>query len=173
MSFLVRKITKSKWSDDLCKQISKTEDIKCIPADAITSCLRTTKNTLSLWEIKLEDHLEEAALALITCADRIENIDLIYIDSSIIEEMGFTIDKDSPGNTVVEDLKKTHRDLCKLDYSKIGDFALIVAKSISYSKYKRFTKKQLIHIIKEAINKGRLNLNDLNEKMQEDIKKHL
>ena len=128
---------------------------------------------MSLWEIKLEDHLEEAALALITCADRIENIDLIYIDSSIIEEMGFTIDKDSPGNTVVEDLKKTHRDLCKLDYSKIGDFALIVAKSISYSKYKRFTKKQLIHIIKEAINKGRLNLNDLNEKMQEDIKKHL
>lgn len=171
MSILVRKITKSKWPDSICLGVESETMIEEVPADAITSCLRTSKNTLSVWEVENEEGLEEAALALVTSAQKLENIDIIYIDKAILLDYKFIIKDDVPGATSVEDLKNTHRDISDLNYKRIGEFAYIVAKSISNSKFKRFTRKKLIKIINKAIDENRLQIDTLNDNIKKDILK--
>jgi len=58
MALQVRKINKAKW---LRADIVNSAEI---PADAITNCLRTQQNNLSVWRIKSEDEIENAVIAI-------------------------------------------------------------------------------------------------------------
>ena len=51
MAYYIRKIARSKWQES---QLSTDEDeaieeVKRVKADAITNCIKTTGNKLSLW----------------------------------------------------------------------------------------------------------------------------
>ena len=71
MSLLVRKINRAKW---LQTDIAHGDDIS---ADAITNCMKTTSNRLSVWEVESEARIEEAALA-IASYNGIVNPNVIY-----------------------------------------------------------------------------------------------
>ena len=101
---LVRKITKSKWfQNDILNGAE-------VSADAITNCLKTTKNTLSVWRVDNEETIEEAALAIVANQQYLETIDVVLLDEEYFLKYQIKIEN-TEGNTIVEDLKNTHVDL--------------------------------------------------------------
>jgi hypothetical protein len=73
MSLLVRKIDKGKW---LQTNISGGEDVS---ADAVTNCLRTKGNALSVWGVETEAEIDEAVLAIVTGHQHLETIDVVSL----------------------------------------------------------------------------------------------
>jgi len=152
--YLIRKINRSKWFQI---DIISNNDVS---ADAITNCLKTTKNTLSVWAIESEDDLNNAILAIVSNQDHIETIDVILLNDSELREQGITIIASS-GNTPIESLRNIHRDLTELTFSKLGIIKEHIVERIRNEKLKRFTKGKLKKLLKDAIEKGFLELDDL------------
>jgi hypothetical protein len=158
---LVRKINRAKWMSG--------NDVKEPPAaDAITGCLKTAKNTLSVWRINNETELEEAALAIVSSQDHLEAIDVVMLDDEYFVKCKISTEE-TEGLTPVEDLKDMHRDLCSLDFWTIGMVAEHIIESIKKDKLKRFREAELIKIIRRAVSKNRLELSDLKDNVRKKI----
>lgn len=158
---LVRKINRAKWMSG--------DNIKEPPAaDAITGCLRTTKNTLSVWRINNEAELEEAVLAIVSGQDHLEAIDVVMLEDEYFVKCAISTEE-TEGLTPVTDLKDTHIDLCSLDFWTIGMVAEHIIERIKKDKLKRFREAELTKIIKNAIAKKRLELADLKEGIQKKL----
>jgi len=160
--FLIRKINKSKWYQI---DIKNDDDVS---ADAITNCLKTTKNTLSVWSIENEEDIEKAILAIASNLDHIETIDVVILNDEKLKEYGIKIIT-SMGNTPIDSLKEIHRDLSELTFSKLGHIKDHIVERIRNDKIKRYTKGNLKKILKKAIDKGFLELDDLNESVRSKI----
>jgi hypothetical protein len=159
---LVRKIDKAKW-------ITGSTPIEPLSsADAITNCLKTKNNTLSVWRIDSETELEEAVLAIVSGQDHLDTIDVVMLDDDYLIKCKIPT-KEIEGRTPVEDLKHTHRDLSSLDFWAIGMVAEHIVENIKKDKLKRFTQAKLKKIIKDAIANNRLKLSDLKEDIQKQI----
>ena len=105
MSFLVRKIARSKW---------ELEEEGPVNADAITNCLKTTGNTLSFWRVESESDIGDAVLALAAANDNLDKMDVVVIPESVFINLKIPIEKTS-GKTACTALVHTHRDLAKLN----------------------------------------------------------
>jgi len=160
--YLIRKINKSKWY-----QINIMEDDD-VSADAITNCLKTTGNTLSVWSIDSEEDIDEAVLAIASNLDHIETIDVVILNDTTLREYGISIIT-STGNTPIESLREIHRDLAELTFSKLGIVKDHIVERIRNNKIKRFTKGQLKKLLSNAINKGLLQFDDLNDSIREKL----
>ena len=162
MSLLVRKIEKAKWMQN---DIISGEDIS---ADAITNCLKTKGNTLSVWEVDTENHVEQAVLAIAASAQHIETIDVVLMNPEyLIESDVDYIQSEIP--LPVEDLINMHHDICKITYKKLGIIAYHIADKIREQKIIRYTEGRLKGILKEAIEMGKLDIENLNY----DVRKKL
>lgn len=160
MSFLVRRISKAKWPTNAT--------IADVPVTTLFVDMKTNDNTLSTWEIQSIDTLDEAVLALIANQDNIEKIDVVSIDREHVEAAGLRIvHKD--GDTVVQDLVNTHKDIAELTIATIGTFSELILKALPIN-YKRYRKARLLEILGKAIEDNRLNVNDLKD---EDVKAQL
>ena len=155
MSFLVRRINRPKW---------KCENENDVFADAVTSCLRTQNNAISVWKIDTIEQLNNAVLALITGAKqtKLSKIDCVLLDENIVLEKGLVLDETN-GDTVVEDLVNTHKDIEKLTYSKLGVLKDLILERLETDKYRLFSIDQLREILKKAIEDGRVDITRLNE----------
>lgn len=167
MSLLVRKIEKRKWKP---REQLKVADI---PADAITGCLRTQTNTLSVWEIsqnKEDKIINEGILALVTGPQQmhIESIDIVLLNPEELESKELEIVQ-KEGQTQVEDLAQAHRNISNLTYAKLGMIAEIILKNIHNNNVKRRTRLQITKIIIEALKHDRLKFNSLHENIRETI----
>lgn len=78
MGYLVRKFTRSKWGNPV------PADYSNLNADAVTSCLRTTRNTLSVWRIENEKELDQAILAIAGTLERLQTFDIVSLDETEI-----------------------------------------------------------------------------------------
>ena len=150
MAYWVRKITRSKWPDELIS-------INTIPADVITSELRTQKNTLSFWRIETLDDLEKAALALAASSKstKIETIDIVYIPEDEFQSAKLETCI-TPGDTVVPDLAGLHRDLSSLNYSALGVISSIIHANMKHENAKRYTKKAVKALLVKAFRENRI-----------------
>jgi hypothetical protein len=82
MSILVRKIDIGKWNQvDLRQSIDPS-------ADAITNCLRTRQNALSVWKVESKTDIDEAVLAIISGQDHLEAFHVILMSPNYLEERG-------------------------------------------------------------------------------------
>lgn len=160
MSFLVRKITRPKWPTD---SNTSTSDVL---ADAITVDLKTTANTLSTWEIESKEAIDEAVLALAANQKNIERIDVISIERQQVEAAGLMV-VDKKGDTVVEDLIDTHKDISELTYAKLGVVSQLILKSLPDSHI-RYNRARLLSILRAAVEAGRLNIEDLKDEDAKD-----
>jgi len=125
MSLFVRKIIKSKWYQT---DIENGDDVS---ADAITNCMKTKQNTLSVWEIESPDELDNAVLAIVSQHQHLETIDVVKLDSvSLVENEIVWVE--SRGLTPIDDLVDTHFDLSELTYPKLGIIVTPKTKSIWY-----------------------------------------
>ena len=151
MSLLVRKFSRSKWPKANYESFSSND----ISADAITSCLRTSNNTLSTWEIESKDQVQEAVLALVSGFERLDTIDIVIFEKEKLINNGFEIVA-TPGITPIEDLVDTHKDIVKLNYQSIGSFAELVLDCLANSSVQRITRTEVKKILINAIEKDRL-----------------
>ncbi len=169
MSYLVRRITRAKWEPG--DGLAQGE----IPADAVTVDLRTNSNTLSFWQLETPSNDLEIcriALAITTAAERIDRMDLTWIDKNRLSDQGISINP-SDGRTPVESLRGNHFDVTKLDLGRLCGVAKGIAEALSQRQHRRFTKKELIQIIVEGLRDDLVSINDLAPKVKEEIEKGL
>lgn len=140
---LARKISLAKWKNP--------EWGAEIPADAVTGDLRTWGNTLSFWTIAApsQDELEEVVLALASAADRIDKIDLTWIDRDVLASEGIDLEA-TPGATPVEALRGRHIDLARLDLGRPSRVATLVSQAVTGDHHRRWTKNEVLRILVAA-----------------------
>ncbi|HPO08131.1 MAG TPA: hypothetical protein PLZ55_05645 [bacterium] len=161
MSLLVKKIERAKWREN---EIADGADV---PADAITNCLRTKQDALSVWEIRSQSDMHDAVLAIVAQSERknLEAIDIVLLGKSAVENARLCI-KDEPGITVVEHLRNTHRDIVELRFSSLGRIADLIVEEFRKKQVYRFTVGDLKKILNEAIEKGILDKHRLQERVR-------
>ncbi|CAD5246143.1 MULTISPECIES: hypothetical protein [unclassified Imperialibacter] len=162
MSLLIRKINRAKWP---AEDVDYQSDVS---ADAITNCLKTTRNTLSVWQIDTEDDLEKAVLAIASNLQHLETIDVVILEEKHLSNYNIKIVA-TPGKTPLEELVHSHRDLEELTFMKLGTIKDHIVERIQMDKFKRFTRTALKQLIEDAINTGKLKLEDLNPSIREKI----
>jgi hypothetical protein len=155
MQLLVRKISRSKWNNS-------DEDVFKLSSDAITTCIRTSRNTLSVWKIETENDLDEAVLALASNFQKLETIDVVTLDGDYLIKASVEQEQTN-GITPIADLINNHYDLKNLNYYKIGIVAEHIIQRLMLNKVKRYTIEELKAILKKAIKQDRLKIEDLNE----------
>lgn len=160
MSFLVRKISPSKWDVDAEGPIN---------ADAVTNCLRTSGNTLSFWKVESEGEIADAILALAASNDNLDKMDIVVVPESIFTGNNISIQL-TPGRTACADLAETHRDLSNLTLRDLGFIADVLADKIRTGQTTRFTMSKLRAILISAIDEGRLDFEKLSEGIQKKLR---
>lgn len=163
MSYLVRKIARAKWPNT---QNLSNFNIDNLKADAISSCLRTQKDTLSIWEIDSLSEIDDAALALVSSSEHLDGIFMVSIDKNLLTSQGLQLIK-TPGNTPVLDLQQKHHDVYGLTYNSIGKFAHCIIEALNQQSFThKYTKGQLKNLLNDAVTKNRVNIDSLNEKLK-------
>ncbi len=165
--FLARKITRAKWEKEGFPEGE-------IPADAVTVDLRTQENTLSFWQCGdgATDKVEEAALALAAGGNRVDKLEIIWISEDELRADGQDWDE-TEGRTPVADLNNLHIDLLRLDFVRLGKVANSVATAIKDSRYCHLSKGCVRILLASAVKQGRVELADLEEKVQMEVVKLL
>ena len=162
MSFLIRKIKISKW-----KQTNVLTG-KDVSADAITQCLRTKQNSFSVWRIETESRIEEAVLAIASGQDHLETFYVVMLNLEYLAEKKIDCEK-TAGLTPVADLKGTHYNLSNLTYRKLGVIAYHIADKVRAKEAPCYREGPLMDILIKAIRSGRLQLEDLNERVRKKL----
>ena len=162
MPFVVRKIDYIKWNQ---RRIFEGEQPS---ADAITNCLKTTSNTLSLWSIVDESEIEEAVLAIGSQFNDLDTIDILTIDPSLIMGSGLSVKK-CPGLTPYRGFEERHLDVVDLDYKSLGMMAQVIIASLRQGRSKRFLRDELKRIITRGVLEGKVQWSDLKKKVQKII----
>lgn len=164
MPFLVRKIDYAKWNqkDALNGGVPS--------ADAITSCMRTSGNKLSLWSITDDSQIEEAVLAIVACNQNLDAIDVLSIDPSLIEQKGLAIES-SPGTTPYVGFRDNHRNVIELDYCSLGTMAQVFVDSICQGRRRRITRAELKTILSKAVETHKVKWSELKATVQKDIER--
>lgn len=159
MTIYVRKISKAKWPSEeeiLAKEFD-AEIIPSVRADALTSCLKTSQNTLSVWAVEnsTDEEIEKAILALITNAklERLNRIQVVYFSKEEVLSLGLPLEA-SDGDTVIESLSKLHNDLVDLNYEKLGKVSQLIISSLRSESVKTYNEKKLKTMLLKAIQEG-------------------
>lgn len=163
MSLLLRKITRSKWGE-----CSSNRELP-VNADALTNCLKTTGDTLSVWHAKDAADLVYAKIAMLGTLSRLEKIDFVVLqeDDLIAEKIRL---ENTPGITIATSLVNRHRDLSHLSVLEMSRVALLVQQILVDEKSERLGKAALKELLIRAVNEGLINPSDLNEDMRKALK---
>ena len=164
MGLLVRKISRAKWVHEGIKKLETIE------SDAITACLKTSENTLSLWEIDSIDNLEEAALWILSGQNRPDKFDLVVFNREELDDL--ELDR-TEGQTFIKDASENHIDIINLNYSKLGQVAQLISKHIINGRVHQFTRKKLIELLKEAELNNMLDMEAFNNPAKKDFLKYI
>jgi hypothetical protein len=168
MPFLARKVTRAKW--EVPSDIGRQE----IPADAVTTDLRTTSNTLSFWRCENagDDELRRVVLALAAAAERVDKVDVVWIAQATLEGAGIAL-KESEGRTPVAEMAKKHVDALHLDLVRLGNIARQIAAALRQGQHRRLTRKEVVRILADAVEAKVVGDEELKDKVREDVEREL
>lgn len=164
--FFARKISLAKWGNR--PTLAPGE----ISADAVTADLRTTDDALSFWRCRggTQEDVEEAALAIAAGSDRVDKLDLVWIPSQELDADGQSW-TETRGKTPVRRLRSLHVDVLSLDYERLGKVASCIVLAIEHGHFKRIPRQRIVEILREAVQHGHVELNDLKEGVRKTLKK--
>lgn len=162
MAYLVRKIAMGKWC--------VSDEILPINADAITQCLKTDNNTLSVWRIENESDISKGVLAMAANNDYLSKIDVVIVEESSLSAGCITI-ASTPGETPCVDLVHTHRDLADLNVANLAFISDSIAAQIRAKKVHTFTASKVKALLLDAIAAGTLNADLLSESVRGKVLK--
>jgi len=163
MSFLVRKITRGKWSVG--------EHIEAVNADAITQCMKTQDNTLSVWKINEEKDIQNSILAMAAANEFLSKIDVVILSEQALLDREIPIST-TPGITPCKDLIDTHRDLSDLNIKHLALISDLIAAKIRNEEVHSFSLGALKNILCSAIDAGKLTTESLSESVKAKVVKH-
>lgn len=170
MEYLARKISRPKWEP---KPYTGPEDVR---ADAITGCLRTLNDTLSLWQCSQDNaDVADVALALAASMEKIEGMHVVLLPKSDLSIDGFSFEvTPEHANTPVEDLCARHVDLVNLTMTLLCSLARRIATNVrqGLSLY-QFTRREVRDILCRAVKAARVDINSLKNDVRSEIQKHL
>lgn len=159
MTIFVRKISKAKWpsEEEIAEKALDSEIIPSVRADALTTCLKTSQNTLSVWAVEnsTDEEIEKATLALITNAklERLNRIQVVYFSKEDVIRLGLPLEA-TDGDTVIESLSKLHNDLIDLNYEKLGKVSELIISSLRSESVRTYNEKALKTMLLKAIGEG-------------------
>lgn len=151
--YIVRKFSKAKWT--LLTEGSTS--YKNLQADAVTSCLRTSSNTLSVWAVESTnwDEIKPVLAALFSSTDSPTRTDVIIMEKEVIENnIGIALRQSDGSTPATENVNKLHHDLINIDLCKIDAFAnLMYQENIKTNNplIRRFRESEVIDIVKSSI----------------------
>lgn len=161
---LLRKVSVAKWKE--C--IRRGADY--ITADAITGCLRTQGNTLSLWCSSTEDEMQHSILALSTSLNKIDTISYIELDSEALEGDDLKL-VSTDGQSAAPAYNQLHRDLVDLDNLALSRVAAHVKAKIEADDFKTLTKADIRAILIRGLSRGEVEESLLDKKLREELEK--
>ncbi len=167
MAFYIRKISPAKWP-----QKGENIAVDHVRADAITGDIRTTQDTISLWRTDTEEELPQAVLALASGGDQMVTQNVLLIPEEMLLKYGFALDE-TDGNTPVDSLVKTHRDIINVNYASLGKIAQLTMEAINADAIRTVTKKEVKKLIVNAYKNGEINRDRLKDRMRQEIEKEL
>ncbi|MGA2362575.1 MAG: hypothetical protein ABSG73_08945 [Candidatus Aminicenantales bacterium] len=162
MSLLLRKIDIGKWRQ---REFIDNDEIS---ADAITLCLKTSGNTISVWKIESEDYIDEAVLAFISRADHLEAAFFVLLSEEHLNNNKISIeqrDDETPYKAQI----KNHMVLTQLSYKTLGVIAHYILNEVKNDKIKSYAEGRLKRMFAKAISSGKIDMADL----KDDIKKKI
>lgn len=170
MSYYIRKIARSKWQENQLStnEVDAINEVKNVKADAITNCIKTTGNKLSLWKVDEKRDVIEDIVPLIVGFERPDTCDIIYISDEVFKEEDIELEQ-SPedANTPIEELKQYHYNAIVGNYEGLGKFAKIVLRSLG--NYKRFKGKEVKDKLKDMLNSHEIEKEMISEKLYDKI----
>lgn len=161
---LIRKVSVAKWKQ--CLKVSQDH----LSADAITGCLRTQDNTLSLWRSDSKADEEKAILALSSSLTQVATISYVYLDSEILEGDDLKI-IESDGQTAALQCNSLHRDIVELDHSALARVARHVKNKIANDEFLTLTKPELRSILLDGLDDGSIDASRLDKKLLAELEK--
>lgn len=170
MAYYVRKISRSKWQDNplSADEEKALQEVKRVAADAVTNCIRTTGNKLSLWRVEEKRDSIDDIIPLIVGFDRPDTCDIIYISEDVFWQEGIVIEQSSEdANTPIEELKKYHYNAIVDDYEGLGKFARVVLRSLS--NHRRFKGKEVKTKLREMLDHQEISQEMISDKLYEKI----
>ncbi len=171
MDYLARKITRGKWA-----RAAEGMQPDAIRADAITACLRTSNDTLSVWEC--QDTLidaSQAILALAAAGNQVDKLDVVLLNKGELAAVGVATES-TPENarTVVADLAQRHVDIVSVEMSRLSAISSLIASRVrSDAQCYQLTRKQVATLIYDAVASGRIDKNALDAKLVSEVEKLL
>ncbi|EPE3384094.1 hypothetical protein ACSH5E_002942 [Acinetobacter baumannii] len=159
MTIFVRKISKAKWpsEEEIAEKALDSEIIPFVRADALTTCLKTSQNTSSVWAVEncTDAEIEKAILALITNTklERLNRIQIVYFSKEDVDSLGLPIAV-TEGDTIIESLSKLHNDLVDLNYEKLGKVSQLIISSLRSESVRTYNERKLKDMLLKAINEG-------------------
>jgi len=162
MPLLVRKIDKGKW---LQNDILRGDPVS---ADAITNCLKTKDNRLSLWRIPDRSRIDDAVLAQTTMFGCLDSIDVVILDEKTLGERGISIEN-VRGDTKVAELAEWHVHVTDLNVDTLAELAQSIVESLQTEREERYEKGRLARLLASAVSQDRLSLDELREDVRNRV----
>lgn len=152
MSFLLRKIRKSRWDTDTHSWLNPGE----LQADCLSDMV-TTHNKLSVYRI-IDDksNLKRVAAALAANCDYISTFDYLLFKEELLQTIGIK-SEDTNGETADESVNSWHIDLVEISLPKLVDLAKTASKD---GERKRIREKDIKQFLAESLRSGYINNND-------------
>lgn len=159
---LARKITPAKWNG------SSWASCKSIPSDALTVCMKTSGNTLSFWRVEATEQGEEkAVLALLGTQQRIDKIDIVFVDREEFSGIDFV---DSQGSTIFSSLRDLHVDVAELSHDKFIAVAEVLGRQVYGDKIIRLTRAQFKSKMQAALDEKMVSWETIPESMRTELR---
>ena len=170
MAYYVRKIARSKWQEThlSSNEAQAREEVKRVKADAITNCIKTSDNKLSLWRVDDKKDSIDDIVPLIIGFERPDTCDVVYISEEVFSEEQITLEQSSDdANTPIEELKQYHYNAIVKDYEGLWKFAKVVLKSLDNQK--RFKGREVKTKLKDMLNNHEIEREMISEKLYEKL----
>jgi len=156
----LRMVRKSKWYKNTQTPWLLPDDLQ---ADALSD-LRTHSNKLSVWEVE-DGSLDLVIASLAATREHVANFEYALFSSETISRIGVRLIR-SEGeccNGLVA--KHMHRDLLELTAGKI----MQLAKTVSATRVTRVYPRQIVELVKIAVNSGSLDPIGISETMKKAL----
>lgn len=98
----------------------------------------------------------------------LEKVTVAWVDEEEFQSKGIEIET-SEGDTVIDDLKKRHRDVCALTYASLGQVSHLLLSAMRDGRCKRFPRSEVKSAVAEALGSGRLESAKLSAQMQKNF----
>ena len=168
--FLLRKVEIQKWSpsNDLAADEA--------PADSVAADLRSKGNALSFWFCDSDPNdkcnVADAAIAIAAMNNRIDKMHILWVSRDQLVSDGQNLDPKA-SETPITDMAQRHVDVCKLDSVRLGMVASRIFAAAKSEHYQFFDKKEVTNLLADAVKAGRVTIDQLNEKVEADVRRAL